>query len=709
MPLCVRVLAGSLLLVMAGCASAPIAAPVAAPVRAELPIDRRVSWILRLEATRQIRDTALGPVGELGDPAVLAPAREADLRVLVSDTDAGVRRRAALALGRIRAGAGRAALTARLADSDATVRAAAAFALGLLGDPEAEAALRQTLTDTDVAVRGRAADGLGLIAAQVSGPRDRFRASADAVAERFVGCASQLPAGDEQQTSGSPEADACRLAVFALVRLGDFPALARVVLDEQGQPRSTGWPVAYALQRLNDPRAVPALRALVRVPSVATAAFALRGLGRDPEALTMAQRLAVDTATDVRLRATAIRTLGQPDSPVVGPVLLELLRTKSLELPLVLETLAAIGAARATTAFDDVVDLLTDRRPAVRAAALPIAARLNPDGFLLVVTSLPPDPDWSVRAALATALGGLDPERVRTPLLDLVADQDQRVQAPALRALTQVGAPDLDARLRAALKAPDYAVRAAAAELIGQRRLVEAVSDLDTAYTEALPDAAADARRAIVEAAGRLGGPAALAIVTRARDDREWSIRVRAAAILSAAGQSAEVTGSAPSRRPTEYFESAALLYPTFSPVALVETRFGVIEIALNVVEAPLTTQNFIDLARAGFYNGLRVHRHVPNFVVQTGDARGDGAGGPGYAILDELSSLPFLRGTVGMALAGPDTGGSQFFITLSPSPHLDARYPVFGQVVKGMEIVDRLSVGDVIERIRIWDGVTLR
>ena len=101
-------------------------------------------------------------------------------------------------------------------------------------------------------------------------------------------------------------------------------------------------------------------------------------------------------------------------------------------------------------------------------------------------------------------------------------------------------------------------------------------------------------------------------------------------------------------------------------------------------------------LARKGYFNGLEIHRVVPNFVVQDGDPRGDGEGGPGYTIRDELNERPYLRGTVGMALEWPDTGGSQFFITHSPQPHLDASYTVFGHVVNGMDVVDRIKQGDV-------------
>ena len=95
------------------------------------------------------------------------------------------------------------------------------------------------------------------------------------------------------------------------------------------------------------------------------------------------------------------------------------------------------------------------------------------------------------------------------------------------------------------------------------------------------------------------------------------------------------------------------------------------------------------------------MHRLIPNFVIQAGDPRGDGEGGPGYTIRDELGTLPFVRGTVGMALGGPETGGSQFFITLSPQPHLDGRYTVFGRVVRGLGSArSGVDLGDVIDRV---------
>src|SRR5678809_1706931 len=132
-----------------------------------------------------------------------------------------------------------------------------------------------------------------------------------------------------------------------------------------------------------------------------------------------------------------------------------------------------------------------------------------------------------------------------------------------------------------------------------------------------------------------------------------------------------------------------AVVTPQYSPHAYIDTDKGTIEVELAILEAPLTVENFVTLASEGYFNGLTIHRVVPDFVVQDGDPRGDGEGGPGYTIRDEINERPYLRGTVGMALDWADTGSSQFFITHSPAPHLNAKYTVFGTVVAGMEVVD--------------------
>ena len=128
--------------------------------------------------------------------------------------------------------------------------------------------------------------------------------------------------------------------------------------------------------------------------------------------------------------------------------------------------------------------------------------------------------------------------------------------------------------------------------------------------------------------------------------------------------------------------------------VAVINTNYGDIEVKLYEDKVPITTKNFIDLAEIGFYDNLTFHRIVPKFVIQGGCPNGDGTGNPGYAIVDEFdASLSHdAVGILSMANAGPDTGGSQFFITLTPQSQLDNRHSVFGKVIKGMEVVKEIE-----------------
>jgi cyclophilin family peptidyl-prolyl cis-trans isomerase len=205
---------------------------------------------------------------------------------------------------------------------------------------------------------------------------------------------------------------------------------------------------------------------------------------------------------------------------------------------------------------------------------------------------------------------------------------------------------------------------------------------------------------------------AARPVLEEALADRDWPIRLHAAALLKEMGVTnppPEPARPAAGGRAIRDEEWSAIIAPQYSPHAFVETSRGTIEIELAISDAPLTVSNFVTLARKRFFNDLVIHRAVPDFVAQLGDPRGDGEGGPGYTIRDEINQRPYLRGTVGMALDWEDTGGSQFFITVSPQPHLDGRYTVFGHVIDGMDAVDGLRAGDVVRRIRIWDGVTLQ
>lgn len=138
---------------------------------------------------------------------------------------------------------------------------------------------------------------------------------------------------------------------------------------------------------------------------------------------------------------------------------------------------------------------------------------------------------------------------------------------------------------------------------------------------------------------------------------------------------------------------------------AVVSTDKGAFTIELLPEDAPLTVDNFIKLAQSKFFDRTTFHRVVPNFVIQGGDPRGDGNGGPPYQIRCEINRVPYARGAIGMALSGKDTGGSQWFATHSPQPHLDGGYTVFGRVTEGMDVVDRIARGDRIISISIIEG----
>jgi len=135
-----------------------------------------------------------------------------------------------------------------------------------------------------------------------------------------------------------------------------------------------------------------------------------------------------------------------------------------------------------------------------------------------------------------------------------------------------------------------------------------------------------------------------------------------------------------------------------------IETVRGTIELQLAPQYAPQTVNNFVFLAREGFYDGVKFHRVIPDFMIQGGDPTGTGRGGPGYQFADEFAGNPLKHetGVISMANAGPGTNGSQFFITHSPQPHLNGKHTVFGKVVKGQDVVDAVRTGDVMTKVSV-------
>jgi HEAT repeat protein/cyclophilin family peptidyl-prolyl cis-trans isomerase len=600
-------------------------------------------------------------------------------------------------------------------ETDPEVRQMAAFALGLLGDKAARDPLVTALADPSPLVQGSAAEALGLVAEPTA---------ADPIARMLSsilqsGVLAQPP-GDEDDMKRDTAAAAFRLGVYALVRLNAYATLASVVLDESGQPRVRWWPVAFALQRLEDKRALPALLTLAKDAHPYTRAFAVKGLAalKDPSALPTLMPLLTSGERSVLIET--IRALGKIGDPSTAEPLLKFIRDASIDPHVRLEAVSALGGLRGGVAAlpganDMLLDLLTDPGPAIRAAALRSIATMDPENFVTILSALDPDPHWNVRAALAAVLGTLPPEIGLPRLKAMLTDSDQRVIPSVLEALVKMKAPDAAQVMLDHLKADDPVVRASAATGLGELKPANGPPALADAYRLAQRDAMYTARAAALAALAKYGAAAALPVLNSALTDKDWTLRVRAAGLikrLDPNGIGGDIDASirpAPTTFPPEVYQAPRLVSPPVSTQVYLDTDRGSIQIELAVIDAPLTVENFITLARRGYFNGLGVHRVVPDFVIQDGDPRGDGEGGPGYTIRDEFNERPYLRGTVGMALdPWPDTGGSQWFITHSPQPHLDAKYTVFGRVISGMEIVDQIQQWDVIRRVRVWDGQTM-
>ena len=690
-----------LLALTAGCASPPPPPPVV------IPFETKMGWILRLEDQRILRDPTVPvapPVPQGQRAVVLQPPPPPDLVGLLADDEARIRRRAALAVGRTGLPDGVPGLVRLLQnDPDPEVRQMAAFGLGLIGDASAVEPLRAALADPLPLIAGRAAEALGVIGDTASAPAIGNLVAAHAAS------VSAIPA-DDSRAQINPAVDAFRLGVYALARLKNYDALAASVLDASGQPRTQWWPVAYALQRTEDKRAGKALLAMVGSPSAYAQAFAIKGLGqiRDESAVPTLLPLVDAERASSHLTIEAIRALGRiGDERAVGP-LTKLLYTRNLNPMVRAETLLALGKTAGDVNPDAFVDFLGDRSPTVRLAAIQAVAERDEDTLLILLSGLDPDPHYSVRAGLATLLGTKNPERSLPRLAPMLADADSRVVPSVLTAMTKLKAPGIEKILIDHLGKEDVGIRAAAATNLGEVKPQEGVDALIAAYERGEVDLVIDSRAAALESLSAYGAAAAVPTLRAALADKDWAVRVKAAELLKKLEPSAEVVNAirpAPSSSKIDY-ESAALTNPKVSPHVYIETEKGTIEIELDVLDAPITALNIMTLARRGYFDGLAFHRVVQNFVVQGGDPRGDGEGGPGYTVRDELNQEPYLRGTVGMALAWRDTGGSQFFITHSPQPHLDARYTVFGRVIAGMEVVDAINQWDVITKMRVWDGV---
>jgi cyclophilin family peptidyl-prolyl cis-trans isomerase/HEAT repeat protein len=629
-----------------------------------------------------------------------------ELERYLRDADRGVRRRAALAAGRIGDAAAVPALVELMNDGEVEVRRMTAFALGLIGEKGlAVDRLTAALQDADALVRARSAEALGRI------PESGRGKDITAMLLKALPKGAPLVSvrGDDASSANDPWTE-LRLSLFALARQKDAAA-AEAALLADGRPRFDWWAATYTAMRVATPAMKPVLLAAAGSDDALSRALAARGLGalKDASALEPLARLAQDREAGVVIAALrALAALG--DARGVAHAAAALGHAEALVKAEALAALAALPPDRSLRAR--VVPFAGHELPWIRAAALPALARIDREEFALVLSGMDADPEWSVRAALAAALGEVADDVSVGRLLGMLKDEDVRVLPAVLQALRKSRGNDAVPTLRQHLAHPDARVRATAAEALGELRPAGLSQELAAAYKQSHQDSEPDARLSILAAlAAQKDAAARAALAEAARSDPRRALRARAAAALKQLGEQPPAPGPETHVRPHVDYREAMAPYeplpdrPLYTPRAILHTRKGSIELHLDIVDTPLTSDSFINLARRGFFDGLTFHRVVAGFVAQGGDPRGDGSGGPGYTLRCEPSLQPYGRGVVGMALSGKDTGGSQFFITLTPQPQLDGEYTAFARVASGMEVVAQLRPHDVIERVEIWDG----
>jgi cyclophilin family peptidyl-prolyl cis-trans isomerase/HEAT repeat protein len=652
--------------------------------------------VARIASWEQHRSLGAGTLGAWANDPMKPPA---------------VRARALLALARLQDADTAPLVVAACADPDAEARGMAAFAAGELGlawdgIPDA---VRAQLADAVLAAEAHEMDA----AARTQQLTALGRLRTPSAMDRLV-----------QRLSAAPEvAEPAALALGVAARAKTpWPEAATPLLTSRlgaAEPEGLRWAAAYALGFASASQSRTALLGALsdassEVRATAAKGLAERGTPSDTHAL---EPLLSDASPETA--AEAVRTLAKLAT-----------RCESAALCPPLRALAALGASVDTASQGDlrhggpplVALAQAGLPPAGQPLLQQLRARLHTD-FERATEGTKADLGWldcRLAAALDRSTGwlvetlgcgeGLVPEsrRLRLGLSEVaqgkglgggfdraaaqrfLSSPDPTVQLAAVNLVGASRHPEAAADVRRYVSLKDAVLSAAAAAALGE--LGDTASGpevLKRAEAATLEPEQADAW---ADALVALKPPGAEALLHRWLAAAHPHLRHAAEHALSTL-EGKPVRASGASREETQ-------VWPSAEPVAenvtwRLPTARGVVVIKPAFAAAPETVAQLTRLARAGYFQGLTFHRVVPDFVVQGGDPRGDGEGGPGFTLPCEVSPLRYRRGTVGMALSGKDTGGSQIFVALSPQPHLEGRYTIVGEVVSGMDALDAVLEGD--------------
>jgi cyclophilin family peptidyl-prolyl cis-trans isomerase/HEAT repeat protein len=666
-----------------------------------------LTWCAALaaQAPAPVDEAVVGTIAHL---VALSDGRQYDGSVLSQALHAdnlNVRVQAALAAGRIGDPDAVDLLIPALSDSAVPVQASAAFALGLLKSVRAVDALLTLVRSVPPAAQGTREMEAVTALAKIGGPEG-------AAAIRTI--LESAPLG---QTAVPP---AVSTALLEAWRLGARAPIPQLVGFADNADETVRAHALYSLGRLRSASAGAQLLRGLNDQSDEVRAIAARsltatladssGLGRSAVAARL-RPLVSDDNTGVRINALRALASFRRDSGV-APGVVSALTDQAVGVVVQAET--TLGALGGSAAIEALRRQLASPGFGVRRQAILGLAEADSGAGNSAAASVVASSEWRWRS-VATEAYAITKNRSR--LEALLADPDGRVVAAALGGLARI-VPDNDTalagRARTLLTHADPAVRSVAADALARSPSVDDIDRLIAAYTRAQNDPFDDARLSAVAALAAIADAGAAprvrvvqAFVSGVPRPDDYLVRRLAAARLSEAadawgkGAGSITTGKTDAEYRDivrRYLLPSAMGQP--NPRVTIETDRGTLTIELLPVQAPLTVAAFLALVDRRYFDGQTWHRVVPNFVVQAGDPRGDGWGGPGTLLRDEINPLHYTTGSVGMALSGPDTGGSQFFITYSSQPHLDGTYTIFGRLSGDARVLQSLAQGDRIRSV---------
>lgn len=660
----------------------------------------------------QAQSSELDAIAEFEDRRSYGEGRLPALALTAADP--ATRRRAVLALGRIQDPSAVETLVKAMSDADAKVRGEVAFASGLIGlswvplKPElktqlADALLEAESTETVLEVKLALIDALGKVVLP-------------ATTERLI---DRLP-NDGDVQSRAALALGVSMKNGATLTARAIAALTPLLKKEL--PPATRYSAAYALMQSKVAVARPGLLTCTADDASDVRALCAKGLGdvgTEVDAVTLKKliddpdyRVAVEAVRSLAKLASKCKSAACPalgalndlslraerfvrgDTTGGGQPILTLAQSPlpASAKPLLISMRSQLAGAK--TASDQRVKQDAANLDCRLAAALDrLAGSLNE--VLGCGAGLIDEPR---RLALGlhelATLPAADPVKRAADVGAYVYHVDPRVKLAAIELLGETKAPASIEKVRTQLASDDLVLAGAAATAASKLKDTASIASIRALARRA--GAQVDVAIVVADALATLEAKEAIGELEPWLNSTHATIRAAAAEALT------KLTGKpvTPLRveRPVDTTKPPRI--PRDAKLVVV-TEKGEFEIELFTDDAPLTSTNLYTLARRGYFRNVTFHRIVPDFVAQGGDPRGDGEGGPGYSIRCEINRRPYLRGTVGMALSGKDTGGSQFFVALSAQPHLDGRYTTFGTVKSGIEVVDSLLEGDRIIDVR--------